>query len=67
MFKVEGGGFGIYCFFQLVAFDNNSNDGKEFRMEILFQPLPALDSVCKNFSYCQSCELSNRKTVSFIY
>lgn len=52
-FKMEGGGFGIYCFFSylmFIAFDNNSNDGKEFRMEILFQPLPALDSVCKLFS-----------------
>lgn len=62
--------FGIYWFFSylmLIAFDNNSNDGKEFRMEILFQPLPALDSVCKNFSHCQFCELSNGKTVSFFF
>lgn len=58
---------GFFSYLMLIAFDNNSNDGKEFRMEILFQPLPALDSVCKNFSHCQFCELSNGKTVSFFF
>lgn len=40
----------FFSYLMFIAFDNNSNDGKEFRMEILFQPLPALDSVCKLFS-----------------
>lgn len=65
--------FGIYCFFfsfpflVFIAFDKNSSDRKEFRMEIIFQPLPALDSFCKTFSNCQSFELSNGNSVSFFF
>lgn len=50
-----------------IAFDKNSSDRKEFRMEIVFQPLPALDSFCKSLSHCKSFELSNGNSVSFFF
>jgi len=43
--------FCIYCFFlflMFIAFYNNSNDRKEFRMQIIFQSLPALHLLCRN-------------------
>lgn len=59
--------FFSFPFLVFIAFDKNSSDRKEFRMEIIFQPLPALDSFCKTFSNCQSFELSNGNSVSFFF
>lgn len=46
-----------------MAFCYDSSYRKEFRMEIIFQPLPALDLVGRNFTHCQSCGLSNGNTL----